>query len=86
MLCEQSEPVCSLSPKAAADFNANDHQAAAPGVFKLRVRLAAFASGSAMDSPAWMHFCSRVGVTSPRDRAHNGGVDSNAQLAARGPF
>ena len=42
---------------------------------KLRVRLAAFASGSTIDSPAGMHVCSRVGVTSPRDRAHNGGVD-----------
>ena len=62
-LCEQSEPVCSLSPKAATDFNPNDHQAAAAGALKLRVRLAAFASGSAIDSPAWMHVCSRVGVT-----------------------
>ena len=47
--------VGSLSPKAAADFNPNDHQAAAASALKLRVRLAVFASGSAIDSPARMH-------------------------------
>ena len=74
VLCEQTELVCSLGPKAASEFNPNDHQAAAArsssGYVWQRLRRAApsTARPGCTSAPGW-------GVTSPRDRAHNGGVD-----------
>ena len=63
---QEAQELHNFGAEPAANFRANDNQAASPGMAELRVGVVALAPGSRIDCAAGLHISAGVGLALPR--------------------